>query len=173
MSKKLAYEGYHFIFVIGVPFGIPKNHKKLPGGSNGILQDQFVWRQQDHAMNNCLADEHSVKWVLVVGWKPGQMEGGLLFQWEGIDTVLLAPGWNEPLRRFGEGQPSQGMFDGDFSGRNRAQINLIGWINKENASRFRKLGGIRDDPKKSAGIQQYFHRALPWKAETTSGGKGS
>jgi len=76
-------------------------------------------------MNNCLADEHSVKWVLVIGRKPGQMECGLFFQKESIDTVLLAPGWNEPLRGFGERQPSQGMFEGNFPRRNRAQINLI------------------------------------------------
>jgi len=82
------------------------------------LPDKFVWGQDYHAVNNCLTDKHSVKWILVIGRKPRQIKRGFLFQRERINPVLLTLGRNEPLRGFGERQPPQGMLDGDFPCRN-------------------------------------------------------
>lgn len=67
-------------------------------------------------MNNGLADEHAVKGVPVVWWEAGQIEGGLLFQWQRCYAMLFSLGRNEALRRLWQGQPSESVLDSDFPG---------------------------------------------------------
>jgi hypothetical protein len=68
---------------------------------------------------------------------------------------------DELIRRRGQWQSTQGVFDADLPGRNDAQVHLVHRVDESLASMRRKYPIVRRDPKKGARIQQDLQDPSP------------